>query len=116
PAAKFVFDDDERRAMAVDSLVSAGCIVSGGAVRRCLLFNDVRVNSYSLVEDSVLLPGVDVGRRARLRKVIVASGCKIPEGLVVGEDRQLDQQRFHVSKGGVTLVTSAMLDALASSR
>lgn len=112
PAAKFVFDDDERRGSAVDSVVSAGCIVSGGTVRRCLLFNDVRVNSYSLVEDSILLPGVVVGRRARLHKVIVASGCKIPEGLVVGEDRELDQQRFYVSKGGVTLVTPAMLEAI----
>jgi glucose-1-phosphate adenylyltransferase len=114
PAAKFVFDDDQRRGMAVDSMISAGCIVSGGIVRRCLLFNDVRVNSFSLVEDSVLLPGVVVGRRARLHKVIVASGCKIPEGLVVGESRELDKQRFYVSKGGVTLVTPAMLDALAS--
>lgn len=112
PAAKFVFDDDERRGMAVDSVVSAGCIVSGGTVRRCLLFNDVRVNSYSLVEDSILLPGVVVGRRARLRKVIVADRCKIPEGLVIGEDRELDEQRFYVSKGGVTLVTPAMLAPL----
>jgi glucose-1-phosphate adenylyltransferase len=112
PAAKFVFDDDERRGSAFDSVVSAGCIVSGGTVRRCLLFNDVRVNSYSLVEDSILLPGVVVGRRARLRKVIVADRCKIPEGLVVGENRELDEQRFYVSKGGVTLVTPAMLDAI----
>ncbi len=109
PAAKFVFDDDERRGMAVDSMVSAGCIVSGGVVRRSLLFNDVRVNSFSLVEDSVILPHVDIGRNARLRKVIIASGCKIPEGLVVGEDPDADRQRFHVSEGGVTLVTSAML-------
>ena len=114
PSAKFVFDDDERRGFAVDSLVSAGCIVSGGVVRRCLMFNDSRVNSYSLVEDSILLPGVVVGRRARLRKVIVADRCKIPEGLVVGGDRELDKQRFYVSKGGVTLVTQAMVDALGS--
>lgn len=116
PAAKFVFDDEERRGAAMDSLVSAGCIVSGGTVRRCLLFNDVRVNSYSLIEDSILLPGVNVGRRARLHKVIVASGCTIPEGLVIGEDRELDKERFYVSKGGVTLVTSAMLQALVASR
>ncbi len=109
PAAKFVFDDDERRGMAVDSMVSAGCIVSGGTVRRSLLFNDVRVNSFSLVEDSVILPRVDVGRHARLRKVIVAGGCKIPEQMVVGEDPVADRLRFHVSEGGVTLVTAAML-------
>lgn len=112
PAAKFVFDDDERRGMAVDSMVSAGCIVSGGAVRRSMLFNDVRVNSFSLVEDSVLLPGVDVGRHARVRKAIVAEGCRIPESMVIGEDRELDGKRFYVSKGGVTLVTSDMLAAL----
>ena len=112
PAAKFVFDDDERRGMAVDSMVSAGCIVSGGMVRRSMLFNDVRVNSFSLVEDSVLMPRVDVGRHARLRKTIVASDCKIPERFVIGEDRELDAKRFHVSKGGVTLVTPEMLAAL----
>ena len=112
PAAKFVFDDETRRGMAVDSMVSAGCIVSGGTVRRTMLFNDVRVNSYSLVEDSVILPDVDVGRRARLRKVIVAEGCRIPEGLVIGEDPQIDRQRFFVSEGGVTLVTPAMLEAI----
>jgi glucose-1-phosphate adenylyltransferase len=112
PAAKFVFDDEQRRGMAVDSMVSSGCIVSGGVVRRSMLFNDVRVNSYSLVEDSVLLPGVDVGRHARLRKVIVAEGAKIPERLVVGEDPEQDRRRFFVSKGGVTLVTAAMLEGL----
>ncbi|MEM9462960.1 MAG: glucose-1-phosphate adenylyltransferase [Myxococcota bacterium] len=112
PSAKFVFDDEERRGMAVDSMVSSGSIVSGGMVRRSMLFNDVRVNSYSLVEDSVILPEVDVGRRARLRKVIVAGGCKIPEGMVIGEDRARDAERFYVSEGGVTLVTSAMLAAL----
>lgn len=113
PAAKFVFDDERRRGMAVDSMVSAGCIVSGGSVRRTMLFNDVRVNSYSVVEDSVIMPRVDVGRHARLRKVIVDEGCQIPEGLVVGEDPALDRERFYVSKGGVTLVTRVMLDALS---
>ena len=112
PAAKFVFDDSERRGMAVDSLVSAGCIVSGGTVRRSLLLPNVRVNSYSVVEDSVILPGVDVGRGARLRRTVVATGTKIPEGLVVGEDPAADAARFHRTDGGVTLVTASMLDAL----
>ena len=112
PAAKFVFDDDERRGMAVDSMVSAGCIISGGVVRGTMLFNDVRVNSFSVVEDSVLLPQVNVGRHARVHKAIVAEGCNIPEGMVIGQDRELDSKRFYVSEGGVTLVTPAMLEAL----
>jgi len=110
--AKFVFDDDDRRGYAVDSLVSGGCIVSGGSVARSMLFTDTRVNSYSVVEDSVLLPRVDVGRRCRLRKTIVASDCRLPEGLVVGEDPALDATRFLRTEGGVTLVTQAMLAKL----
>jgi glucose-1-phosphate adenylyltransferase len=112
PSAKFVFDDPDRRGMATDSLVSAGCVVSGGVVSGSLLFTDVRVNSYSEVSDSVLLPRVDVGRRCRLRKVIVAGGCKLPEGLVVGEDEQADRARFLRTEGGVTLVTPPMLERL----
>ncbi len=112
PAAKFVFDDEKRRGMAVDSLVSAGCIISGGAVRRSLLFTSVRVNSYSVVEDSVILPFTIVGRRARLRKVVVDRDCVIPEGLVVGEDPELDARRFHRTEAGVTLVTKQMLETL----
>jgi glucose-1-phosphate adenylyltransferase len=108
PAAKFVFDDDERRGMAVDSLVSAGCVVSGGVVRRSLLFTGVRVNSYSTVEDAVLLPRVDVGRHCRLRRAIVASGCRLPEGLVVGEDPIADAQNFLRTEGGITVVTRRM--------
>jgi len=112
PAAKFVFDDDERRGMAVDSMVSAGCIISGGTVRRSMLFNGVRINSHSVIEDSVLLPSVDVGRHARLHKTVIAEGCRIPEGLEVGLDHELDRSRFHVSGEGVTLVTPAMLDGI----
>jgi len=77
-----------------------------------MLFNGVRINSHSVVEDSVLLPRVDVGRRARLHKTVIAEGCRIPEGLVVGVDHELDRGRFHVSEEGVTLVTPAMLDGL----
>ncbi|MBP7286097.1 MAG: glucose-1-phosphate adenylyltransferase [Nannocystaceae bacterium] len=114
PAAKFVFDDPDRRGFAVDSLVSAGCIVSGGAVRRSLLFTDVRVNSYCDVSDSLLLPGVEVGRRAVLRKCIVAPGVRVPEGVVVGEDAARDARVFERTDAGVTLVTQAMLDALGT--
>ena len=112
PAAKFVFDDADRRGMAVDSLIAAGCIVSGGVVRRSLLFTDSRVNSYSEIEDSLLLPGVDVGRRCTLRKTIVAAGCRVPEGLVVGVDPEADARRFHRTEQGVTLITQRMLDRL----
>jgi glucose-1-phosphate adenylyltransferase len=112
PSAKFVFDDETRRGMAVDSLVAAGCIVSGGVVRRSLLFTDCRVNSYSLVEDPVVLPRVVIGRHCRVRKAIVASDCKLPEGLVVGEDPVADAKRFHRTEGGITLVTPKMLEKL----
>ncbi len=112
PAAKFVFDDEDRRGYAVDSTVSAGCIVSGAVVRRSLLFTDVRVNSFCEIEDSIILTGTQVGRHARLRKTIVAPGCRIPEGLVVGEDPELDAKRFERTPAGVTLVTAPMLEAL----
>ncbi len=112
PSAKFVFDSSERRGTAVDSLVSAGCIISGGTVRRSLLFSNVRVNSYSLVEDAVVLSNTDVARHARLRKVIVDEDCRIPEGLVVGENPEEDARRFHRTSSGVVLITQSMLDAL----
>jgi glucose-1-phosphate adenylyltransferase len=112
PPAKFVFDADNRRGMAVDSMVSGGCIVSGAVVRRSLLFSNVRVNSYCLVEDSVVLPDVDIGRHARLQKCIVDQGCVIPPGLVVGEDPDLDASRFFRSEKGVTLITAEMLKKL----
>lgn len=113
PPAKFVFDDDDRRGMAVDSMVSGGCIISGGTVRRSLLFPKCRINSHAQTRDAVLLPDVQVGRRARLTKVVVDRGCRIPEGLVIGEDPTLDADRFVRSDGGVTLVTAEMLAALA---
>ncbi|HEY1301873.1 MAG TPA: sugar phosphate nucleotidyltransferase, partial [Stellaceae bacterium] len=112
PPAKFVFDDEDRRGMAVDSMVSGGCIVSGATVRRSLLFSNCRVNSFAQTSESVLLPDVVIGRHARLSKVIVDRGCHVPEGLVVGHDPAYDAQRFHRSDGGVTLVTAEMLAKL----
>ena len=112
PPAKFVFDDDDRRGMAVDSMVSGGCIISGAHVSRSLLFSSVRVNSHSRARESVVLPEVDIGRHARLSRVVVDRGCRLPEGMVIGEDPKLDAQRFYVSQGGVTLVTSEMLAEL----
>ncbi|MBS4096104.1 MAG: glucose-1-phosphate adenylyltransferase [Sulfuricella sp.] len=109
PPAKFIFDDADRRGAAIDSMVSGGCIISGATVRRSMLFSNVHVHSYAEVTDSVILPNVEVGRNAVLRKVVVDKGCKIPEGLVVGVDRQKDEERFYVSEKGVTLITPEML-------
>ena len=109
PPAKFIFDDDNRRGMAVDSMVSGGCIISGGLVRNSLLFSNVQVHSYSEINDSVILPEVIIGNHCRLTKVILDKGCRIPDGTVIGEDLELDAKRFHVSPGGVVLVTPDML-------
>lgn len=109
PPAKFVFDDDDRRGMAIDSMVSGGCIISGGVVRNSLLFSNVVVNARSVVEDSVVLPDVRVGDNCRLRKVVLDKGCRIPDNTVIGENHSDDAKRFHVSPGGVVLVTPEML-------
>ncbi len=109
PPAKFVFDDADRRGQALDSSVSGGCIISGATVRRSLLFSNVKVNSYSTVEDSVILPNVVIGRHARLRRVVVEKQCVIPENLVVGYDTAADRKRFYVSDSGITLITPEML-------
>jgi glucose-1-phosphate adenylyltransferase len=105
PPAKFIFDDDDRRGMAVDSMVSGGCIISGSVVRDSLLFSNVRVNSYSSVKDSVVLPEVNIGRYCRINKAVIDRGCHIPPNTVIGENLEEDRKRFHVSSGGVVLVT-----------
>jgi glucose-1-phosphate adenylyltransferase len=112
PPAKFVFNRDDRRGMAVDSLVSGGCIISGSMVDRSLLFSRCRINSYSTLRESVLLPGVTVGRHARLTKAVIDRACHIPEGMIIGEDAADDARRFERTEGGVTLVTQQMLDRL----
>jgi glucose-1-phosphate adenylyltransferase len=112
PPAKFVFNDEDRRGVAVDSMVSGGCIVSGAHVSRSLLFSSVRVNSFARTNEAVVLPEVEIGRHARLNKVVVDRGCRIPEGLVVGEDPVLDAERFYRSDGGVVLISGDMLAAL----
>lgn len=109
PPAKFVFDNDERRGQAADSMVSGGCVISGAKVRHSLLFSDVRVNSYSILQDVVVLPEVKIARHCRITKAIIEKGCEIPEGTVIGEDRVEDEKRFFVSPGGVVLVTPEML-------
>lgn len=109
PPAKFVFDDDDRRGMAVDSMVSGGCIISGSTVRHSVLFSNVEVHSYSLIEDSVVLPDVTISRHCRLKNVVIDKGCVIPEGTVIGEDLEQDAKRYFVSPKGVVLVTPEML-------
>jgi glucose-1-phosphate adenylyltransferase len=109
PPAKFVFDNNERRGQALDSMVSGGCIISGATLRRSLLFSNVKINSYAYLEDAVVLPDVTIGRRARLKKVVIDKGCQIPEGLVVGENPEEDRIRFYMTDDGITLVTPDML-------
>lgn len=109
PPAKFVFDEEERRGHAVDSMVSGGCVISGATVRHSLLFSNVRVNSYSVVEDSIVLPQANIGRHCRITRAIIEKGCEIPEGTVIGENLEEDKKKYYVSPGGVVLVTPEML-------
>ncbi len=109
PPAKFIFDDDGRRGMALDSMVSGGCIISGATVRRSLLFSGVRVEQGSLVEDSVILPKVHIGTDVVIKRAVVDKRCRIPDGMRIGLDRELDAKRFHVTEKGITLVTPEML-------
>ena len=109
PPAKFVFDDEGRRGMAVDSLVSGGCIISGATVRHSIVFSNVRAHSYSDIQDSVILPDVVINRHVKLRRCIVDRGSILPEGFSAGFDAQEDRKRFHVSERGVTLITPEML-------
>jgi glucose-1-phosphate adenylyltransferase len=109
PPAKFVFDDDERRGMAIDSLVSGGDIISGARVVRSLLFSKVFVHSWAEVEDSVILPKVEIGRGAKIRRAVIDKNCKVPENMVIGYDLDEDRKRFHVTEKGITLVTPEML-------
>jgi glucose-1-phosphate adenylyltransferase len=112
PPAKFVHDEDARRGMAVSSVVSGGCIISGAKVRRSLLSTGVRVNSFCEVENAVVLPYVEIGRSTRLRKVVIDRGVKVPADLVVGEDPVADAKRFRRTDKGVCLITQTMIDRL----
>ncbi len=110
PPAKFVFDEDGRRGMAVDSMVSGGSIVSGGLVRRSVLFSRVMVHSFSEVTDSVIFPDVDIGRNCQIHKAVIDRGCRIPAGSRIGIDPEEDRERFYISPKGVVLVTPEMLE------
>ena len=110
PPAKFVFDTDDRRGMALESMVSGGCIISGATLRRSVLFSGVRVEAYAQVEESVILPDVHIGAGCRIRRAIVDRACLLPDGLVVGFDEEQDRANgFRVTAGGRVLVTRGML-------
>jgi glucose-1-phosphate adenylyltransferase len=113
PPAKFVHNQEDRRGSAIESLVSGGCIISG-AVYRSVLFSSARVHSHAFVNWAVLLPSVQVGRGARLNRVVVDRGCQIPDGMVIGENADDDAARFYRSEQGITLVTREMLERLAA--
>lgn len=113
PPAKFVWEDDNRRGEAINSVVSGGCIVSGSTLRRSLCFSNVRIHSYGLIEEAVILPDVVIKRHVKMRKVIIDRGCVIPDGMVIGYNHDDDRARgFRVSDKGVVLVTREMLEAL----
>jgi glucose-1-phosphate adenylyltransferase len=110
PPAKFVFNDDDRRGMAVDSMVSGGCVISGASLSGSLLFSNSHVHSYSSVEDSVILPEVQIGERCKIRRAIIDRGTIVPEGMHIGFDAEQDRARgFRVTESGITLVTPDML-------
>ena len=116
PPAKFVWDSDNRRGQAINSVVSGGCIISGSLLKRSLCFSNVRVHSYSYIEEAVMLPNVEVGRHCTIKKVVLDRGCIIPEGMEIGVNHEHDRARgFRVSSAGVVLVTPDMLEALAAS-
>jgi glucose-1-phosphate adenylyltransferase len=109
PPAKFVFNNDDRRGSATDSLVSGGCLISGSEVNSSVLFSDVRIHDYCTIEGAVILPKVTVHENCILKNVVIDRGCVIPEGMVIGVNREDDEKRFYVSEKGITIVTPDML-------
>lgn len=116
PPAKFIHDESDRRGVAISSMISGGCVISGTEVRNSLLFTEVHTNSWSVLDQAVVLPYVNVGRNARLRKVVIDRGVHIPEGLVVGEDPIDDAKYFRVTDKGTTLITQPMVDKWLASK
>ena len=112
PPAKFVHDKPDRRGWATASLISGGCIVSGAEAHNSLLFNGVHMHSHSVIDRCVILPDADIGRSVKLSNVIVDRGVRLPAGLVVGEDPELDAKRFRRTEAGVCLITKPMIDQL----
>lgn len=115
PPAKFVQDAEGKHGQTINTMVSGGCIVSGSIVSNSVLFSNVRVHSFCLIDQAVLLPEVTIGRGCRLSRVVVDRGCTLPEGLVIGEDAVADAERFERTDNGVVLVTKDMLMKLSAS-
>ncbi len=112
PPAKFIHNEEGRRGLALSSLVSGGCIISGSELQNCLLYTGVRTHSFAKLKGVIAMPYVDIGRNAQLTNVVIDRGVQIPEGLIVGEDSELDAKRFYRSEGGVCLITKTMIEAL----
>ncbi|MDU8928622.1 glucose-1-phosphate adenylyltransferase [Alisedimentitalea sp. MJ-SS2] len=112
PPAKFIHDEEDRRGMAVSSMVSGGCIISGSRLTNCLLHTGVRANSYAELTGVIAMPYVEIGRGARLKNVVIDRSVKIPAGLVVGEDPEQDSARFRRTESGICLITQSMIDRL----
>jgi glucose-1-phosphate adenylyltransferase len=104
PPVKFVFADPNRMGVALDSIVAGGSVISGGRIEKCVLSYDVRVNSYSEVQDSIIFNHVNIGRRCRIRRAIVDRHVNLPEGTVIGYDLEADRARYTVSENGVVVV------------
>ena len=115
PPAKFILDEDGRRGMGVNSMVSGGCIISGAVVRESLLFSDVRVEERTSIHRSVVLPHAEIGRGCAISGAIIDEGCEVPEGTRIGLEREADARRFHVTEKGVVLVTLDMLRSMRNS-
>ncbi|WP_428622346.1 glucose-1-phosphate adenylyltransferase [Sedimenticola sp.] len=109
PPAKFIFDEETRRGVAIDSMISGGCIISGATVKRSMLFSHVNVDNYSTVTSSVVLPDVMIGKHCRIKRAVIDKGCDIDDYTVIGEDREADAKKYYVTPNGVVLVTPEML-------
>ena len=114
PPAKFILDEDGRRGMAVNSMVSGGCIISGAVVRESLLFSDVRIEERTSIHRSVVLPHTEIGRGCAISGAIIDEGCEVPDDTRIGLDREADERRFNVTENGVVLVTLDMLRSIRS--
>ena len=110
PPAKFIFDDENVRGQAIDSLVSGGCILSGARVKRSVIFFATEIERGTVIKDSVILPKVSIGKNCRITRAIIDKACRIDDGTIIGEDIEEDRKRFYVTEMGVVLVTPEMLD------
>jgi len=104
PPAKFTFDEENRRGQAIDSIVSGGCILSGGTVRNSVLGRGVRVHSGAIVEDCVILDNCDIGRRAKIRRAVLDKNVRVPEDALIGYDLERDRVNHHVTESGIVVV------------